>query len=369
LYIRTWARTLVSAPEQSILAVFPSRISFARATIGAAPVSRNLLVTSNGAIPAFLEDVRVTAGAPEFRIASVPAWPGILAGGDSLVVTIEFAPDVPPGIRNGTVTVISNGGRQLDVPLLALALPSPSAAIRIRPPDLLNFGVVVAGQQREASVDVFNDGDVSLQLAPPRIEGDAALVRAFGVVAAALSIAPQGSNTIALAFRPPRGGPANFNARLILDSNDPNHPQSTLPLLAVAAEGTLLVLPANLNFGPTPIDADIPPLPQGLPPTVHRGSTSAVTLYNTGAAGLTILAASFQVTDANGAPSADYHLWKVDGSVVAQVNQPLAAGGIYTLVVQFLPITAGLHPASLQISSDDPTQPRFTVNITGTGVA
>jgi hypothetical protein len=368
LLIRTWVRNQVPAGAQSILALLPTSISFDQATIAGAPVNRNLLLTSEGSLPAFLEDVRVTAGAPEFGITSAPAWPLILTGGESLIVSIQFAPDVPPGFRNGTVTIVFNGGQHTDVPLLALALPRPAASIRIRPPDLLNFGVVVAGQQGQASVFVFNDGDATLQLAVPQIQGDPALVGAFTVVAAMpMSIPPQGSNTIALVFQPLRGGPAHFNAQLVLDSNDPNHPQIALPLLGIAAEGTLLVLPPNLNFGPTPIDADTPPLPHGLPPTVHRGSALAVTIYNTGAAGLTVLAASFQVTDPNG-PSMDYHLWNVDGSTAVQVDVPLPAGAMHTLVVQFLPIAVGPHPANIRIRSDDPAQPVFTVNVNGNGI-
>jgi hypothetical protein len=371
LYIRTWGRASISGPDQSVLDVVPaSGLSFGQVTIGAAPADRNLLLTSDGEIPVFLEEVGVTVGAPEFRIASVPAWPSILPSGGSLVMPVEFVPDIPPGFRNGTLTATFNGGKRIAVALRALALPRPQPVIRIRPPDLLNFGVVVAGQQSQASVAVFNDGDATLDLAAPRIDGDPALIGAFAVVApTVLSVPPQGSAMLALSFAPPRGGATHFEARLILDSNDPDHPRSQLSVFGVAAAGTLLVLPTAVHFGDTQLDANIPPLPPGLPPTVHRGSTSGVTLYNTGAAGLTILAASFQVTDANGVPSVDYHLWNVDGSAVQQVDLPLAAGAMHTLVIQFLPIAAGLHAARLPIRSDDPTQPLVTVNVTGTGIA
>jgi hypothetical protein len=366
-YIRTWMRDEPpDSSEQSLLGIEPTAgLDFGSATIGAAAVQRYLLLSSDGGVPVFLEDVQVSANAPEFSIVSTASWPKIIASGSSLTIRIAFQPAMPPGFRASNLLVTANGVQPVSIPIRGLALSPPAPSISTRPAGVLNFGFVVAGQQSLSTVELFDEGAASLAVAVPRVVGDAT----FTIVGAApLSIPAQGSVSIQLVYAPPRGSNQSNSGRLILDSNDPDRPHIEIELFGVTAAGMLLVMPTTLAFADTPLDGNIPPLPPGVPPTVHRGSTLATSIINTGAASLTVLAPSFQALDATGAISKDFRLWNVDGSQVQLADQIVRSGAILTLVVQFLPITAGLHNATIGIRSDDPTQPLFTVNLSGTAI-
>jgi hypothetical protein len=254
--------------------------------------------------------------------------------------------------------------------LRALALAPLAAVIRIRPPEVLNFGVLVAGHATRHELEIFNDGDATLEIAAPRIEADPRVPGAFAIASPnPMSIPPRGSGAVTLEFAPPANGAVRYDAHLVLESNDPQHPRSELRLVGFAsAPGTLLVTPTAIQFNPSPIEANLPQLPPGLPPTVHRGSTRATTIYNTGTGSLNILAASFQILAPDGMMSPQYWLWNTDGSAVTQTNKVLRSGESLTLVVEFLPIEAGQHDATLQIMADDPTQAAITVTIIGQGV-
>lgn len=205
-WISTWIRSRrPEIPLRSVLqALPPNGISFPKVTIGVEPSKRNMVLTSVGGIPALLEEVRISSGEREFRIESPIVWPTLIDPGDSVVVTLGFDPAQPPGFRSGEVTVLFNGGQNLTISLGGLALPPPEPTIRLRPDTALNFGVVVAGQQTKADVEVFNDGDASLEVAVPDIDGVAVARAALSVVAPAPLSVPAGSlSVIRLRFAPP----------------------------------------------------------------------------------------------------------------------------------------------------------------------
>jgi len=370
--IRTWIRSsALTSPARSQIGVLPALISFPQVRIGDAPARRAMLIENSGAVPVLLENVQVSAGGAEFRIESETVWPSILDSGGSTIVRLAFVPAPPAGFRSGAATVTFNGGQTIDIPFTALATPTPAASIRTRPREVLNFGVVVAGQQTGGEVQVYNDGDGTLGVATPQIEGDPAMVAAFAIVGAApLSIPTGGSGVVRLIYAPAQNAGGSHQARLVLESNDPAQARVEIRLFGAAAPpGALFVQPTAIQFNDSPLDANIPPLPPGLPPTVHRGSARGMNIYNTGGAPLTVEASSFVVRGANAAVSNDYHLWQTDGSAMPQADRVLLSGAFLTVIIQFLPVTAGQHDVTMEIRGTDPTQSVIIVNIQGRGVA
>ncbi|MEM9593043.1 MAG: choice-of-anchor D domain-containing protein [Acidobacteriota bacterium] len=368
--IRTWSRAeQTDLPARSILELTPAAgLGFPAVTLGEGAARRRILLSSVGQIPVAVESVVVTGGAPEFAVASPATWPGLLEPGDSWVLDLTFDPAVPAGLRAGELTVTYNGGRTLRLPLQSVAVEPQEPRLATAPSELLNFGVVAAGQVRRSRIEVRNDGAGQLDVAVPALEGDPAQRGAFALVAPAPAALAFGDlHRVEVEYRPALGGAPRHEATLVLNSNDPDRPRHTLRLVGTSAVGSLRLSSSVLDFGSYPLDADIPPLPPGLPPTLHRGRTRTLTLYNTGTADLTVEGASFRVFGGGGAPSPHYRLWNVDGSPRAAADLVLRAGLAASVVVEFLPQVAGDHPATLRVQSSDPAAPVLDVAITGRG--
>jgi hypothetical protein len=188
------------------------------------------------------------------------------------------------------------------------------------------------------------------------------------VTVAPLSVPPGGSAVVAFRFAPPFGGPPGVRATCVLRSNDPARPHIDLPITGTVAAAQLVVTPTELLFPQTPIATNLPPLPPGLPPTLRPGPTRMTTIYNQGAADLTILGPSLRAIDAQGAVSPHFALWLADGSALAPNDRVLRSGESIVIVVEFAAAAPGDHAARLEVRASDPTQIPATVTIKGLAV-
>jgi hypothetical protein len=250
--------------------------------------------------------------------------------------------------------------------LSVLVQPPPEPLLRLRP-ERLQFGVVDAGSVRVLQIEVLNDGAGALELAAPQLDTGSLPAGILTLdTPGAQSIPGGGAGSIALRFAPPFGGPNQVQATLTLRSNDPVQPLVDIPVTAAVASGGLLVTPTELMFPNSPIAANLPQLPPGLPPTVHAGSTRSTTIYNLGAANITLRGNSLRAVDAAGNTSPHFALWRIDGAALAAVDTPLAAGASLTVVVEFRAAAVGAHEASITVRANDPTLVPASVAITGT---
>ena len=161
---------------------------------------------------------------------------------------------------------------------------------------------------------------------------------------------------VTLRLAPPAGGPASVQAALAIVSNDPTRPRLELAVTATIAMGLLLANPGAIEFPQSPIAANLPQLPPGLPPTVHRGPTRVTTIYNQGAVNLTLQGASLRARDQNGAVSPHFVLWQADGAPLAAADRPLPAGASLPIIIEFAAASAGDHTARLEVRATDATQ-------------
>jgi hypothetical protein len=343
-------------PAEPDLNLTPAHvILFGSALPGAAPIRRNLLLTSDGEVASLLEEVRLQAGAG-FRIVSPPRWPAIVVPGASEIVTIEFTPTAPAGLRGGQVIVRSNGGRQTGVALSAEVLVPPEPSLRVRPTQI-QFGVTIAGSVERREVELLNDGAGALHVASLQLVTGALPAGMLQVeTPAPFTVPAGGSAVVTLRLAPPVGGPASLQATLAIVSNDPARPRLEMAVTATVAMGMLLANPGALQFPQSPIAANLPQLPPGLPPTVHRGPTRVTTIYNQGAVNLTLQGASLRVRDLNGAVSPHFILWQADGAPLAAADRPLPSGASLPIVVEFAATVAGDHTARLEVRATDATQ-------------
>lgn len=369
--LQIWTRSArAERSHGAAIEILPSpALSFPTVRLGEEPARRNLLLTSVGGVPSLLRSVRLLSGEPEMRIDGPAPGPLVLEPGAAITVPLVFDPQSPPGFRAGQLEVMANAGPPVLVDLHGIVAAPLVPRLRLRPSNQLSFALVTVGTRREEPVEILNDGSAPLVLAPPRIEGDAAVPPVFSLAAPALTIAPGASAIVRVAYAPPVGGPSRHDARLVLESNDPQEPRVELPVAGFAAGlGSVFVQATSLVFNTTIIEANQPPLPPGLPPTVHLGSTRTTTVVNLGPGPLTVLAATFRIPQPNGTPSPHFRLWLADGSAPAPVDRVLQGGQSLALVVQFLPTVAGSHQATLTIRTGDPVQPAIAVSLAGVGV-
>jgi hypothetical protein len=363
LEIRTWTRSRLPAGPGSDLEIVPRGVNFGQHDNGGPIVRRNVLLINNGNFPVLIEDVSLTLGAPDMAIESVRQWPATILPGDSIVVRLTYTPRGTPGFRDGELRIRSNGGRVQNVPLFANVL---APALRIRPPSV-QFGIINAGQTADREIEVFNDSNGIVSINNARIEGPQS--GAFEIRNDPTGvILRQQSVRVRVRFRAAAGVGARYEARVVLETSHPAFPTVDIPLTGFAVVASLLVTPISIQFNDSPIAANLPALPPGLPPTIHLGSTRSITIGNQGLADLTVTGASFRVLDAAGVPSVHYRLWDVQGVAVPNAPMVLRSGATVVIIIEFLPQTAGDHMASMSVAATDPAQPVIQVSISGRGL-
>ncbi|MCB1906909.1 MAG: choice-of-anchor D domain-containing protein [Rhodocyclaceae bacterium] len=353
--LRLWYRTtLRESPPLTAFDVLPAAIHLGSARVDEVPAPRrNFLLMNTGQLPVALDGIEFVPPGDEFRLFEPLPWPRVLAPGDAEVLGIEFAPQLPAGERSRVLRIHYDGGRAIERRLAAIALAPRRPVIRSEPA-LLNFGVVVAGQQGLQIARVFNEGDAELDVTAFEILAEAAAAGLFATDAVPIRLAPGIGMPVAVRYTP-QASSAPHRARLRIHSNDPVHPVSVVSLFGQSASGALRVEPARIDFNPSGL---LPTLPYGI------GQLRTVYVYNTGTATLTIPAAAFHAVDAGGAPSPHFVLAEQGLTVVnnvpippppmAQVDRQIAAGNFLVLTVMFTPVSAGSHQAEIRFSATDP---------------
>lgn len=344
------------------LHVLPKTVNLGAVVIGERPSRRNLLVLNHGSLPLVLESAVLAQTTEELRIVEPLAWPRVLAPGDSDLVTFEFAPRPPPGVRDNTVRIRYDRDEVVEVPLRGFADPPPRPVARLEP-ELLSFGVVAAGHTRTRDARLSNDGSAELHVGTVAVDAGTTANRLFTVAAAPATVSPGGVVPVAVTYAPRAGVVNAHQATLRVATDDPHRPVAEIDLFGQVAAAALVVDPLHIAFNPSPLVDDLPP---GL------GSARSVNVYNTGAAALTITDDSLRIVDTGGGVSPHFVL--SDGAgfpppPIQPTARTIPAGGSLALTVVFRPVTAGDHVARLVLTPTDATLPTVDVGITGTGVA
>jgi hypothetical protein len=347
-------------PEgQTLLAFFPEgRRELGQVEIGEESARRVVVVANNGHFPISLQRVAVV-GSTQFALDGPVLWPRILLPGDAVDVGLRLRPTGTAGPRTATLQADWNGNRRITLTLSGEALPAPEAHLQVAPPQL-SFGVVNVGNTATLGVQIANPGGAPLQISELRLEGAAADRALFALPGTQpTTVAAGGTAQITVSFTPATMVLGGHRATLVILSNAAGTPRVEVPLFGSGAVSQLLVVPTAIAFNDSPLAAVLPP---GL------GSRRNLTVYNTGVSSLTLSGASLRVRDAAGQTSPHFQLLDAAGLPVAANNVVLAGGALLALSVQFRPVVAGLHQATVEIATTAPVQ-SAVVTISGRGVA
>ena len=218
--------------------------------------------------------------------------------------------------------------------------PPPPGQIGVSPAGL-DFGDVNVGSSANATLTVRNVSAGSLTV--NSINTDNAR---FAVVSppTPFTVPPGAQRMITLSFQPTAVG--RVDASALIGSDDPLNPAVTIPLLGHgvggSSAGSLSLSTTSLAFGSVSLgqSADLP-----------------LTLSNTGGADLTV----------NAITSSDSQFSTVFAGSPSATPFTLEAGAQLTITVRFQPSSAGMHNATLSVSSSDPASPTVNISLTAEG--
>jgi Abnormal spindle-like microcephaly-assoc'd, ASPM-SPD-2-Hydin len=287
----------------------------------------------------------VAASDSEFRITS-PAFPLVLAAGQSAKLSISFSPRAA-GKPLGKLALMSSSVTtgEIDLTVGGSALSAGKLAAN---PGAVTFGNVRVGQSQAQTATLTNSGESSVTVSQA-----AASSAAFSLTGLTLpvTLAPGQATKLTVVFAPKSPGKitgsitVNGQASLTADaattqSNTSSSPTSAA--LAVSGDGTtpgqLALNPPSISFGNVPVGTN---------------QSQTVTLTDSGGTSTTVSAAS--VSGAG---------FSVNGLALPLTLGP---GQSSSFKVVFAPPTSGAAAGSITIASDA-TDSTLAAAVTGAGI-
>jgi trimeric autotransporter adhesin len=331
----------VGAPVASIT---PSAVTLTDTAIGSTSAAQSVNVANTGNAALSLTSISLS-NASDFVIAGgTCAAGGSVAAGSSCTVSVAFKPSAgAAGARAGTLSIAHNAtGSPGAVSLSgnALAAPAPVAALTAT----LAFGSADVGTTSAAqTATLSNSGNAALAIAT--IASDSAdFAVSGGTCAAGGSIAPAGSCTIGVVFKPKAAGARSGNL-IVTHNAGSGRSSASLSGTGVALTPAIAVSPTALNFSQT----------VGTPSTPQTATVS-----NTGKAPLVI-----NTLTLGGAQAAEF---KIDGASTCAAGGSVAVGGSCVLKLVFTAAAVGTRSASLAIGNNASGTPT-TIALNGIGTA
>jgi photosystem II stability/assembly factor-like uncharacterized protein len=311
-------------PDGPALAVnLESGLSFG--TVCDGPQHLTLQIFNVGTGDLVITSVQRLMGSPAFSVLPAPSTPLILARGEEIDFTIQFAPTGPPSSHIATIRIVSNDPGAPIVDLAATG-SSGAASLQVAVPDAGEFGNVCLGAFVDRGIVINNRGPCPLRLSA--LASSSADFIAPRVTFFPLVVAGGDSIELPIRFQPRNLGPAS--ASLTITSNDPFGPH-TVRVSGNTPAPRLAVSIANAgDFGEV---------------CVGSFRDQPLTLSNSGGCVLTVT--NIVSTSAEFIPPG-VHAYPIF----------VAAGGSAHVDVRFQPTSFGPKSATLTVSSDDPSGAR-----------
>jgi Abnormal spindle-like microcephaly-assoc'd, ASPM-SPD-2-Hydin len=262
-----------------------------------------------------------------------PALPLTLSRGQSLSLTISFAPSAP-GVLSGNLSLSTSGNVSPNsVPLTGTGVQSQQTLSLTVSPQSVSFGNVAVGSSGSQTVSLLNTGNGTVNVSQATMAGNG-----FGMsgLAVPMTLDPGQSTAFTVSFAPAGAGSASGNISVV--SNASNS-VSTVALSGMGVQPQISVAPGSVSFGTV---------------TVGQTSSQTVTLTNVGGANLNI-------TQLAG-PGTGFSL-----SGLA-LPLTLAPGKSTAFTVTFTPTSGTSSSGSLMLVSNAPNSPT-TIPLSGTGSA
>jgi hypothetical protein len=314
-----------TAVDVGKLTATPANLSFSNVKVGS---SATAVTTLKNTGTANLTLSQITTGTAVYSTSGVSV-PAVIAPGDSLTLTVKFAPS-SVGSKSDSVSLVNSQGGITSVSLSGTAVGS---SLTVSPGNV-SFGNVVTNLTNSQTVQITNPNTISVKVSAANITGTG-----FSTSGLSLPLMLNGgqSSTFNVQFNPKTAGASSGSLTLVTDATTSPAPIS-LAGTGIAAGLTLSVNPSSVSFGNVNVSAT---------------ASKNVTVTNTGnsdvaISSVTLTGAQFTLTG---------------GSAVT-----LSPSQSITLTVQFGPTVAGAASGTLTMVSNATGSPA-TIAISGSGVA
>ena len=263
---------------------------------------------------------------------------GSSGNGTSSIAVMDGTPPTGPTTVSGTFSQVVDWA----VILVEIRPSGPQARPDIAAtPASHDFGSLVVGATSTQQFVVRNDGNASLSVSAPALQGGDATQ--FGIVSGgtAVVLAPGATHNVSVRFAPTSSGTKSTTLRIPSNDPDENPLDIALTGTAVPQAPDVTVNPTAYAFGPV------------APPA---NAQRVFVVGNSGNANLVVTAVSTV-----GADAAEF--------TVGALTLPftLAPGGTRNVTVTFTPSTTALRNATLRIASNDPDEASLDVPLSGGG--
>ncbi len=326
------------ATDQPALVVLPvSPVDFGSVSVGDVSAPQTLTISNPGT--ADLVIGTISRDNADFAISNDSCSGRTIAVLGNCTLQTTFTPSAF-GVRTATLTIPSSDPGSPT--LVTLQGTGEASDIVVSPASPFGFGSVNVGSLSSAQTfTISNAGNIDLIIGSAAVStagvNSSEFIISNNTCTANTHIVPSGSCTLDLAFAPSAYG--GRTASMSIPTNDPD-----TQIFLIALNGTGLA--SNIS-STTPVNFGV----------VNGGLSSAQTLTvnNTGNSALviaTITSSSSEFTISNDTCS---------GTTVA-------AWGSCTLDVTFTPAGQGTRTSELQIPSNDPLTPIYTIALSGTGI-
>jgi len=271
----------------------------------------------------------------------------IISGGGSYTLTpgstrnlkIQFKPD-SPGSKNAKVRLNNNDPDEnpFYIDLSGLGVGEPDISVD---PSSYNYGSVNVNSSKDQDFTVKNKGTAYLNVSSVSIKGTHA--SHFSIISGggSFSLAPNATRTVKVRFKPT--SESDKNAYIEFRSNDPDEDPRNVNIYGkgIRYEPDITSDPGSYDFG-----------------TVKVGESDEKTfqIKNVGNANLYVYSTTITGTDHD-----EFNIQSGGGSYT------LTPGATRNLKIQFKPDSPGSKTAKVQITSNDPNENPFFIDLEGKG--
>ncbi len=325
---------------QPVISV-PATIPFPNATIGSGPTTAVLRISNTGS--ADLHVSRLTIAPADNTFATVaPFSATAIQVGKPLDVNLKFAPTAA-GTFTATLTIASDDPNRPSFPVTLTGTAANPA---------VQTGLALVAEPTSATF-TNPPADITVKLTNPNgftVQVVSAIPDSsrFSVVKAAGNIGGGSFEYMVIRYTPTAAGASS--GTFTVHATDPTRPTFVIPDLKIPVSG-----PAGPAASPTISAPKTLPLPNF---TVGGTPTEAtLTITNTGTANLAISSVAISPASTN---------FQLAAAVPATTLVPKQS---LDVKVRFTAAAAGTFTATLNIASNDASQPTFQVSLSGTAVA
>ncbi len=249
------------------IAALPAAVNFGTLAIMTGMATRNVIIENQGNAPLTLTNISLNG--PSSEITMNPVAPRPLAPGDTLQITLNYAPQ-NAGLDEAQLVVESDDRDEnpLVIQVAGVGGVPTTCALQVAPTNV-NFGLVERGRVATLPVDLRNLGAQPCSISSLMTSGDPSFAVRNGNTA---MVAPGGTYRIEMTYSPTAY--ATHSGQLAIASDDPAQPIINVPLSGTSAPSDIRVIPSDLDFAVVPVNCGSP--------------ARTVTLYNTGTRAVTV---------------------------------------------------------------------------------